>query len=199
MPPTLPYLSAAGTVDTALDRIKKAAKPPKFTTDFVNTKLQIKGGTGTAIPSFMKKLGFVNADGTPTALYDRLRNEATAGYAVADAIRRGYKPLYEVNEYAHDLSAAELKGLILEVTGLERGSRAAELIFGTFKRLREHAAFDGTAPGDISEKEKAQREEAPPPGGLNLAYTINLNLPDSTNPDVFNAIFKSLKEHLLRD
>lgn len=35
--------------------------------------------------------------------------------------------------------------------------------------------------------------------GLNLGYTINLNLPATSDPAVFNAIFKSLKEHLLRD
>ncbi len=33
--------------------------------------------------------------------------------------------------------------------------------------------------------------------GLNLAYTINLNLPSTTDQAVFNAIFKSLREHLL--
>lgn len=33
--------------------------------------------------------------------------------------------------------------------------------------------------------------------GLRLRYTINLNLPATTDVAVFNAIFKSLKEHLL--
>ena len=35
--------------------------------------------------------------------------------------------------------------------------------------------------------------------GFNVSYTINLNLPETTNPDVFNAIFKSLKENLLEN
>jgi hypothetical protein len=35
--------------------------------------------------------------------------------------------------------------------------------------------------------------------GLNLGYTINLNLPATSDPEVFDAIFKSLKQHLLRD
>ena len=35
--------------------------------------------------------------------------------------------------------------------------------------------------------------------GMNLSYTINLNLPATTDVAVFNAIFKSLKEHLLKD
>lgn len=35
--------------------------------------------------------------------------------------------------------------------------------------------------------------------GLNLAYTINFNLPATAAIAVFNAIFKSLKENLLKD
>ncbi len=33
--------------------------------------------------------------------------------------------------------------------------------------------------------------------GLNLGYTINLNLPATSDPAVFNAIFRALKENLL--
>jgi hypothetical protein len=33
--------------------------------------------------------------------------------------------------------------------------------------------------------------------GINLSYTINLNLPATADQAVFNAIFRSLKEHLL--
>jgi hypothetical protein len=35
-------------------------------------------------------------------------------------------------------------------------------------------------------------------GGFNLSYTINLNLPETADVEVFNAIFRSLKENLLR-
>jgi hypothetical protein len=34
--------------------------------------------------------------------------------------------------------------------------------------------------------------------GLNLAYTVNIVLPETTNPEVFNSIFKSLKDNLLK-
>jgi len=33
---------------------------------------------------------------------------------------------------------------------------------------------------------------------MNLSYTINLNLPATTDIKVFDAIFKSLREHLLK-
>ena len=35
-------------------------------------------------------------------------------------------------------------------------------------------------------------------GHITVANTINLNLPETTNPEVFNAIFKALRENLLR-
>ena len=34
--------------------------------------------------------------------------------------------------------------------------------------------------------------------GLNLAYTVSIVLPETTNPEVFNSIFRSLKENLLK-
>ena len=56
----------------------------------------------------------------------------------------------------------------------------------------------------INQEARASPQEAPRAAEsagnveLKVGYTINPNLPETTNPDVFNAIFKSLKEHLLR-
>ena len=33
---------------------------------------------------------------------------------------------------------------------------------------------------------------------LKVGYTINLNLPETSDPEVFNAIFKSLRDNLLK-
>lgn len=198
----LPYLSSPGTLGTALSRLKAAATPAKVTNDFVATKLQIKGGAGRAIPPFLKKIGFVAGDGAPTPLYQRFRNDSTSGAAAAEALRIGYKGLYEVNEYAHNLGDKELKGLVLQVTGLEDKNRVVDLTISTFKKLKGVADFDASADAgeDVAEEQatspKSELGVLRP--GFNIAYTINLNLPPSTNIEVFNAIFKSLKENLLR-
>ena len=211
MPATLPYLSSPGTIDSAIPKIKHAATPTRFTNDFVTTVLQIKGGTGKAIPPFLKKLGLLNPDGTPNALYDRLRNDASSKAALADAMRTGYKPLFDVNEYAYNLSDADLKGLILQVTGASKGDRIADLIYLTFKKLKSHASFDGartvqapTAPDRASNAANDVGLDMVRPAlhgssSLGLTYTITLNLPASTNIEVFNAIFRSLRDNLLHD
>jgi Family of unknown function (DUF5343) len=86
---SLPYLAAPGSIKTALERIRNAATPDRVTGDFMITKLQIKGGTGAALVPFLKKIGFVASDGTPTELYKRFRNPSLGGTAVADAIKQG--------------------------------------------------------------------------------------------------------------
>ena len=108
----LPYLSTPGSIDNALEKVKAAATPPTFNNDFVHAKLQILGGAGKALPPFFKKIGLVSENGAPTALYAKLRNQATSGAAIARALKFGYRPLYEVNEYCHELTADKLKGLI---------------------------------------------------------------------------------------
>jgi len=68
-----PYLASPGTAARALEKIKTAATPERFTTDFVNTVLGFKGGSGAALIPFFKRLGFVASDGSPTALYGKFR------------------------------------------------------------------------------------------------------------------------------
>ena len=158
---------------------------------------------------YLKKIGFVASDGTPTGIYKRFRNHATAGSAVLDAIKIGYKELEKVNEYFYDLSDKDLLALIVQVTGVEEGNKVANLTLSTFKTLKPFADFDGKAVEDPSAAQElivvpkaldAQQANSPITGsGLNLTYTINLNLPATTDQAVFNAIFRSLKEHLLDD
>lgn len=198
----LPYLVTSGTIDNALKKIMAAATPPTFNNDFVHAKLSIKGGAGKALTPFFKKLGFVTETGTPTSLYRQLRNPDTTGAAMAQAMRIGYRTLYEVNEYCHALSDKDLNKLILEVTGLEHDNKTAQCMKSTFLKLKKYADFEkgledeGDSDGDTQDRDD---EGGGKVKGLNIAYTINLNLPATTNIEVFNAIFQSLRKNLLRD
>jgi len=201
----LPYLAAPGSIKSGLEKIRAAATPERVTQDFMTTKLQIKGGTGTALIPFLKKIGLVGANGAPTELYKRFRNPSIGGTAIGDAIKIGYASLGQVNEYFYDLSDQDLLNLILQVTGLDHDNQVAKLIFSTLKSLKNFADFKA----DVEENEPESKfippslpsppamPEQPTKLGLNLSYTINLNLPATSDQAVFNAIFKSLKEHLI--
>lgn len=201
----LPYLVSPGSLKTALERIASAATPERFTTDFVLNKLLIKGGTGSAIIPYMKKIGFVSSDGSPTELYKKYRHKATAGEAVADAVIHGYKPLAEVNEAFYKLSDKDTLDLIVSVTGADADSSAARHTASCLKQLKALAKFDTPVKSDDYQEieveqqdEEIQKTRRDPEGPeINLAYTINLNLPATSDQAVFNAIFRSLREHLL--
>lgn len=209
MATNLPYLATPGSITTALTKIRAAATPERVTTDFIATKLMMKGGAGAAIPPFLKKINFVASDGTPTELYKIFRNPSTGGRAVAEAIKFGYHSLLEANEYFYELSDKELLALILQITGLDANNKVAKHILSTFNNLKAFASFGEELTTSKDDEENSELEKLKEttnknhigkgnnPDIINLAYTINLNLPATSDQAVFNAIFKSLKEHLL--
>jgi hypothetical protein len=201
---TLPYVPTPGTISKALTRIKAAQTPPRFDADYLAKTLAMPGGSPKPVIPFLKRTGFLNSDGTPTDLYKRFRNASQSGAAAAEALRIGYARLYEINEAIHDAKPADLKGAIVQVTGAEEDSRTVQLTIASFNALKGLADFKATAadpaePDDGSDEgEGGATGDGALAGGLKLGYTINLHLPATSDVAVFNAIFKSLKEHLIR-
>jgi hypothetical protein len=201
----VPYLNAYGNIAKTLDGIIKATTPDRFTQDFLAAKLGLSGGSATPVIPFLKRTGFLNGDGTPTELYKQFRNETLRGSAAAQAARTGYKALYDIHEYAHDLNDKELMGVIVQATGLAAGSATAKAIKASFKALKNFANFEDKAAevpatheeSGEGENNQTTRSFVDKSVGLKLGYTINLNLPATSDIAVFNAIFKSLREHLL--
>lgn len=206
----LPYVVGTGSLTKALAKIQTAATPDRFTQDFLASKLGLPGGTAKPVIPFLKRTGFLASDGTPTEIYRRFRNVNQRGSAAAEALRIGYEPLFQANESAYELDDAELRGLIVQLTGVDEGSRVLTATLGSFRALLEHATFDtepsqGQSPAAEDEPTDDGADVQPPPGenealvsGLNIGYTINLHLPATSDIAVFNAIFRSLRENLLR-
>lgn len=204
----LPYMVAPGSIPRIMAKIQEARRPERFTQDFLETMLGFASSAARPIIPLLKRIGFLNPDGTPTRLYDQFRNPDTSGSAVAEGLKIGYKELYDRNEFAHALTREKLNSLVIEMTGAEKDNRVAQAITATFWTLKELADFDSkiplrpspsSAPEPRPEAAASQSRVADQARavGFNVAYTINLNLPETTNPEVFNAIFRALKDNLL--
>jgi hypothetical protein len=203
----LPYVAQPGSIISVLNKVKQAKTPDRFTQDFLQTTLGCKGGNYAQFIPLAKKLGILNTDGSPTILYKRFRNNATSGASMAQAIKNGYHEIFSRNEAADKLDRVQLKGLVLEITGLEEGNTVVQLTCQTFDSLKKLADFKAQpGEGQTEDKEEAGKDGAGDANdekegkdvGLNLTYTINLVLPKTDDPAVFNAIFRSLRENLLR-
>ena len=110
----------------------------------------------------------------------------------------------------HKLSDEELRGLVIEETGAADDSSAVPLMLACIKHLKKFAKWDSTTSMPRGDEESVPNVHERPDRsltskglsqqglGLSLGFTINLNLPSTSDPEVFNAIFRALKEHLLR-
>jgi len=211
----VPYMAAYGNITRALEKMIDAPTPDRFTQDFLSTKLGLKGGSPKPVIPYLKRTGFLNGDGTPTELYKEFRNNKLRGAAAARALRHGYAQFYEHNEFLHELDDKELKNVIIQATGLASTSRLIENILGSFKSLRAFADFNqqlsvtdaveqdvGPNNGRAGHSNGEQENYLPnpvKPVDLKLGYTININLPSTSDISVYNSIFKSIKENLLQD
>lgn len=210
----LPYMSSVGLTSKILEKIQNARRPDRFTQDFLETKLGYTGGSARPIIPLLKRLGFLGSDGSPTALYNQFRNTETQGIALAQGMKNAFSELFDRNEYVYDMSRSQLTSLVVEVTGGTKEDSKIKAIVGTFSALKDLADFESDATLKPADEQKTEVSETVQPTttadvdytvgtgksvDFKVSYTINLNLPETTNPDVFNAIFKALRENLLKN
>ena len=158
----------------------------------------------------LKKLGFVDPANVPTQAYKDFREDSLSGNIMAERLRDAYKSLFQANEYAWRLNKDELTSKLKSLTGAAEDDGTIPAVVGTFLALSKLAKWEGTMPkkkevsvsavdkGETGNGGHKQSDEFAD-GRLRLSYTINLNLPATTEIEVFNAIFKSLRENMLRE
>jgi len=201
-----------GGIPRLFAAIKSASVPPKFTQDYMNVVLDLKSSSFRAMIPLLKKLGFIDPGNVPTQAYRDYRDDELSESIMAQRIKEAYAPLFAANEYAYRLEKKDLESKIRSVTGAGDTDPNLYAVVGTFKELANLAKWDGAAPpvkkegltppgGKLSEREEDRLRKGMlfGDGRMGLSYTINLNLPATTEIEVFNAIFKSLRENLLRD
>lgn len=202
-----PYINCHGAISELFRNIRQASVPPKFTQDYMNSVLGMKSSSHRAFIPFLKKLGFIDQSSIPTEAYCLYRDEENSRRIMAQKIREAYSDLYKAHEYAHELNRKEIISKLKTITGAGEKDTNISSVAGTFMALKEIADFDyeheSTQPIDIiKENDTLQPVFKTPSSNINtnrlgLSYTINLNLPATSDIKVFNAIFSSLKEHII--
>lgn len=198
------YLTSVKNLAAIFKELQDAQVPPRFTNEFLIT-LGFKSSTDRAIIGVLKALGFLDQAGVPTERYRSYRNKADGPYILAEAIREAYSDLFLARERAEELSTERVKGIL--ASKIDKGESVIEKMASTFKGLVNAARWDKseeTIPRHVGD---AESEDAPvkmPPISqpidatrLQYHYNIELHLPATKDISIYNAIFKSLKEHIL--
>jgi len=208
IPGNLPYLTSSGTLKKALDRLIDAQQPPRYNADFLENILNLTGGGARATVPILKKMGFISSDGTPTALYAKFRTQGGRGPAALQGLQSAFAEIFKRSTYAHTVNDAKLKDIIVEVTGLTANDPVAAAIRSTFNVIKSYIPPNmevGDAPGEAvpaTDDNAPERQVLPNNSGdvpeIRLAYNINIVLPETSDLNVLNAIFRSIKENLMR-
>lgn len=194
-----PYMLSNNKIAPIIAKIQQAARPAKFTQEILKNLGFTSTNDRAFIPLF-KKLGFLMDDGTPSALYDQLKDSTSTSTILGVQIKSLYADLYAINTEIHKAPEAEIKGAISRVTG--KDAEGVGRIYNTFKALCNIATFEVVqSPAVEEEKEDVpQVPNTPPvvvPRANEFHYNIQIHLPATNDISVYNAIFKSLKDNLL--
>jgi hypothetical protein len=184
-----------------MQKIVQGTAPEKFTSEHLKS-IGFGSSSDRAIIPMLKDLGFLSADGVPTQVYLDYRDSSRSKIVMASALREAYGDVFHVAEKPTDNDRPAIMGKFKSAQN--SSDRVAELQAMTFLAFLKLADLSAAAPRihapviSLPDGRNQGNEVVPPStSGFNLRYNIEIHLPATKDPEVFNAIFKSLKSHLL--
>lgn len=203
------YLVTTKNLEGFLNAIKSARAPERFTNSFL-TQLDYSSSNDRLFIGVLKGLGFLDETGVPTQRYFQFLDQGQSGAVLADSIREAYEDLFAVNKHANEMTVDEVKNKLRTLTQGQKSDKVVALMANTFKALSDLAEWnlsptaarsEVTIPKPVSTESEEVKTTAE--GGLRgsvsplqLHYNIQIHLPESRDPAVFDAIFQALRKHL---
>jgi Family of unknown function (DUF5343) len=207
------YLTSTKNLPAILAAIQQAKAPERFTQRFLES-LEFKSNSDRLIIGLLKSLRFTDDQGKPTARYFEYLDQSQSGRIMAEATREAYSDLFQVNTSAQTLSKQEIINKFKTLSQGTIGEAVLDKMAMTFTALVKLADFNApAAPARGIDPEAntqnvdgaSETDSLPPLTGANrgsrsfggLHYNIQIILPESRDPKVYDALFRSLHEHLL--
>lgn len=201
------YLQTTKNLQNIINSLISAKAPERFTNKFLED-LGFKSTNDRLYIGVFKGLGLLDENGVPTQRYHQFLDQSETGKVLAIGIQEAYEDLFALRKDAQTLSNDEVKGKLKTLTQGQKSDNILLLMTNTFKALCDVA--DWTSDDNVGQtfavdvtREKTLEENVTK-GDLinqgrkmNLHYNIQIHLPETTNMAVYDAIFQSLKKHLL--
>lgn len=199
------YTQAYAKLGEFFGKIRDGQAPDQFSTQLLKD-LGYKSNNHRAYIPILKSLGFLTPDGKPTSRYNDYRDHSRSKGIMADAIREAYSDIFLIKEHPTTSDKATIEGKFKSYHNAS--ANVSKIMTNTFYALLALADLKSTstsAPStsaintettDSSNTEidvtiPASNSQAP-----GLHYNIQVHLPATKDIEVYNAIFKSLREHL---
>jgi hypothetical protein len=207
------YLIKTSNAEDFFNAIHSAKAPERFTTTFLKN-LDFGSSNDRLYIGVLKGLRFLDDNGAPTERYFAFLDQSRSDVVLAEAIRDAYEDLFAVNRDAHKMSVEDVEGKLKTLTRGQKSDNVIGWMASTFRALCDLADWSPLAPPSTeipaplatTPDTPLPPEPKPPPSPrpvrteatpLELHYNIQLILPDSRDQAVYDALFASLRKHLL--
>ncbi|MEK7764189.1 MAG: DUF5343 domain-containing protein [Nitrospirota bacterium] len=198
------YVLPINRIPDLFGKMRDGQAPERFT----HQLLKDWGFSSTndrAFVPLLKELGFLTVDGKPTHRYQDYRDHSRSKQVMAQALRDAYSDIFLIKEHptAADKTAVEGKFKSFHNASDNVAGLMAKTFFGLLA-LADLSAKKSTTP-TAETSDTSPVKVAPPPaegsigGRTGLHYNIQIHLPATKDVEVYNAIFKSLRENLFNE
>jgi Family of unknown function (DUF5343) len=198
-----PYSTVPNRLREVLAKIPTIGRPERATQAWLKG-LGYTGGNDMSVLAVMRRVGIIGANGVPTGYWDALRTKS--GSDVASHVKSAYEDLFSLYPNAHRQDDEALRNFFRSKT--TAGEKAQGLMIRTFRVLCEPAEF-GTAPaapatmtvptgpeGETPLVRDQKNMRAAAARGLTLNVNIQLELPASSDGEVYDKLFEAMGKHL---
>jgi hypothetical protein len=207
------YLITTKNLESFFNSLITAKAPESFTQKVLES-LEFKSTNDRLYISLLKGLGFLDANGVPTERYYKFLDQSQSKQVLAESIRESYSDLFAVNLKANELSVQEVKNKFRTLTQGKNSDKVLALMPNTFKALVNYAEWEASVKKGDEKKDKKPEASIEKPREsavttdetddeidtknlkTQLHYNIQIHLPESRDPAVYDVLFKSLKRHL---
>ena len=208
------YTIKPNAIPAYFEAMLDAEAPERFTTSFLQS-LEFKSTNDRLFINILKDLGFIDTDGIPKDRYFQFLDRSESARIVAKGVKEAFSDLFAINKTAQNLTTEETKNKLRTLYKGTKTDNVLSRISSTFTALCEYADFSTLAkvtsgskltekkPKDKTKDTKADKNPDTAKKGIeptfsldSLQYHINIVLPESRDQAVYDAIFKSLRDHL---
>lgn len=212
------YLVSVKNLTKFLEALRHAQAPEKVTLRFIE-ELGFTSTNDRLFITLLKAMRFVDEAGKPTARYHAFLDDTEWKRVLAEGIKDAYPDLFRVNRNAQALPREQLSGKIKSLSEGKLSPAVLGNVTKTFVELVKLADFSGSPQdGPQPELPPAETANPEPPSGFSgssssdgeepstadvggsptLVYRIEIVLPAVRDQAIYDAIFRSAKEHLLK-
>lgn len=198
------YATKTGTLKAFLGRVKsKDLEVPEKVTIAYLKSIGYKSTNDRPIIRVLKSIDFIDGNGVPTSKFRNFRTELS-GQVMAEATRKTYVDLFKTYSNPLEKNREDLENFFAKAKPSVK-KQVLGLYVDTFKTLCEFADLEGKPAVEVTEEETEEakekdvrRQEIVPhlPEGLSINLNIQITLPITENAEVYDKIFKALKEHI---